>query len=149
MSTTEWLVMGIAGPLLITLGWVQTIRVWRSGADVSAGINWVTGGASVVGYHAFLLPATACFTLTGVGILLTATTSSGVLYTIGMWAMALGLLFLALSFWMWLFARPQFLVPPHLRGRPGWIGALRQQRRREREQDRLLREQLGQPRARN
>lgn len=30
---------------------------------------------------------------------------------------------LLLACWLWLFAWPRFLVPPHLRGQPGWVTA--------------------------
>lgn len=36
---------------------------------------------------------------------------------------ALGGLALLLACWLWLFAWPRFLVPPHLRGQPGWVTA--------------------------
>jgi hypothetical protein len=144
VSTAEGIVLGVGLPLLVILGWVQSVRVWRSGADVSVGMSWFSGRASVAGYHGFLLPATISFTLAGLGILMTATTSSGVVYTIGMWALGLSLPFLGLSFWVWLFAWPRFLMPPHLRGSPGWIGALWREHRQTREEDRVLREQLRQ-----
>jgi hypothetical protein len=144
VSTGDWIVMAVGLPLLTAGVWVQTLRVWRSGADVSAGVSWFIGRASTAGYHGFLLPAVISMTLIWSGMVLTQITSSGLVHTLGEWALALSLVFMALGFWVWLFGRPRFLMPPHLRGSPGWLGALWQEHRQTREEDRVLREQLRQ-----
>jgi hypothetical protein len=121
-------------PLILTAGWVQTIRVWHRRADVSAGIMWATGPASAPGYHAFLLPAGLGLTLEWLGIVLLKVkagiaSTPGWLGTVALWLLGLGLIFMVLSFWVWLFMRPRLLVPPHLRGQPGWVAGVRRQRR--------------------
>ena len=137
MSTTDWVMTAGLLPLGLAIGWIQTFRVWRRGADVSAGISWATGEASIAGYHAFLLPATLAFTLFGLGIVLdeaVGTDRSPTIDTLVDWLLGLGLLALLLAFWLWLFAWPRFLVPPHLRGQPGWVAASWRMRRADRAQ---------------
>lgn len=128
MSTTDWLMLGFLGPALLFGAWVQIYRLWRRQADISTGITWATGEASAVGAQAFALPGVSGLTLTwlGIGIALVPDGDLGVA-SVGSpaaWLMGAGFLLLLLGFWMWLFAWPRFLVPPHLRGRPGWVKAV-------------------------
>jgi hypothetical protein len=124
----------VLGPLILVAVWVQTFRVWRRGADVSAGIAWATGPASIPGYHASLLPSALLITVEWLGIILLELESGvasmpGWVGAVASWLMGVGLIFLVLAFWVWLFMRPRLLVPPHLRGQPGWVAGLRRQRR--------------------
>jgi hypothetical protein len=47
----------------------RTFRAWRHQRDVSAGVSWATGRASVAGMHAFFMPASIAFTLAWIGII--------------------------------------------------------------------------------
>jgi hypothetical protein len=140
VSTGDWIAFAGVLPLMLAVGWVQTFRVWRRQADVSSGVSWFTGKASIAGYHSFLLPAAVAFTLVWLVIILDQLAGSvGVISEATAWLAGLGLLFMILAFWMWLFAWPRFLVPPHLRGQPGWASSSWRQwrtNRRERKQAR-------------
>ena len=128
MSIGDWIAFGVVGPLILVGGWIQTYRVWRHHADVSAGVTWVTGEASTAGLHSFALPGMTGMTLTLLGAIFDLAPDGDVdpasMASFTAWFMGIGLLLILLGFWMWLFAWPRFLVPPHLRGRPGWVGAL-------------------------
>ena len=138
MSTGDWIAFGVVGPLILVGGWIQTYRVWRSKADVSAGVTWFTGEAGSVGLHAFALPGMTGMSLAWLGVVLDLVpdqnTDPASASSPASWLMGVGFLLILLGFWMWLFAWPRFLVPPHLRGQPGWVGALSRQRRNDREQ---------------
>lgn len=126
MSTEDWIMSVGLGPLILIGGWIQTYRVWRRQADVSAGISWATGAPSAPGYHAFLLPAATALTLLWFGTVLDeigGPDAPGALEATIDWAMGLGCLVIFFAFWMWAFMRPRFLVPPHLRGQRGWIAS--------------------------
>lgn len=125
MSTGDWIAIGVM-PLGLAVGWIQSFRVWRRQADVSAGVTWFTGEPSSVGLHAFLLPGTLGLTLICLGLvadLLDGGLSPAAVGQVSSWTIGVGFLLLLLGFWMWLFAWPRVLVPPHLRGRPGWVMA--------------------------
>lgn len=126
MSVGDWVALGIVAPLILVGGWVQTARVWLRQADVSAGVTWFTGRESAVGMHAFALPGMTGMSLVYLGVvggLIAGNAQSPSTLLLVEWIAGIGVLMLALGFWMWLFAWPRFLVPPHLRGKPGWAGA--------------------------
>lgn len=108
----------IGGAFVLLAGGYGTYQVWRTDVDVSR----ETGSA---GYQASLLP-------NGVGValallaILTAqvwdpdTMPGGAipLTLFVMWFVAW-----VIAAWLFLFMRPRILVPPRLRGQPGWIAA--------------------------
>jgi hypothetical protein len=144
VSPGDWIAFAFLAPLMLAVGWVQTFRVWRRKADVSAGVSSFTGKSSVAGYDSFLLPAAVAFTLVWLAIVLDeAAGSVGVVSATTSWLAGLGLLFLIVSFWMWLFAWPRFLVPPHLRGEPGWVVGLSREWRTHRRERRDARVYAG------
>lgn len=141
MSTTDWLMLTALVPMLLIGGWVQTYRLWRHRVDISGGITWATGDASAVGAQAFALPGILGLTLTWLGVALDLPADGEMdaasIDSLATWLMGIGFLLLMFGFWMWLFAWPRFMVPPHLRGQSGWITASwrewragRQQRKR-------------------
>jgi hypothetical protein len=146
VSSEDWIIgVGLAPPLLLGI-WIQTYRVWRHRADVSAGISWATGSESVAGYHAFLLPAVTAMTMTWSGVMLFEVAdpaAGGVLDTALKCLLGAGIFLMFFSYWMWAFMRPRFLVPRHLRGQRGWVAATLHAWRNDRASRRERRQQVG------
>lgn len=107
-------------PLMLLVGWVNSYRVWVRRADVGAGAEWLTGEAGDGGYHAFILPATLSFTAAWLGIIaMEVRDASDVppswLDTFVNFSFLTSMALLAAAFWLWFFAWPRSLVPPHMR----------------------------------
>ena len=107
-------------PLMLLVGWVNSYRVWVRRADVGAGAEWLTGEAGHGGYHAFILPATLSFTAAWLGIIaMEVRDASDVppswLDTFVNFSFLTSMALLAAAFWLWFFAWPRSLVPPHMR----------------------------------
>ena len=128
-SFTDWLVMLVGVPAVILVGCWASWKVWRRNDDVSAGVTWATGDASRAGYHAFILPSTLSFACVALALVIDEmrirlSEPLAWLHTVAVVGFVLGVFLMLLSFWMWAFMWPRFLVPPHLRGERGWIPAV-------------------------
>lgn len=134
MTTTDWVMIAGIGPAGIVGAWFTVFRIWRRHEDVSSGVTWATGEASAKGLNAFMLPGTIMVTilwLFAVVYVPGASQDRGPAWlggvATGLASLAVG--FTLLAFWVWLFMRPKFLIPPHLRSQPGWLTAVWQARR--------------------
>lgn len=133
MSIKDAVILAVGYPILVIPLWIVVLRIWRQGVDIydtAVPVRVFTPDTARHGYHAFLLPAALSITLSGpVTAAYAWWKSSG--ESPAWWGdvfawlflVCLGLLFL--GFWLWAFMRPKILVPPHLRGKPGWVAALR------------------------
>jgi hypothetical protein len=115
-----------------------------------SGMSWAVSEVGMPGYKAFLGPASACFTAFWLGLILTkihdsVSSAPDWVGVVGDWLLAAGIFLIFLSFWLWLFMRPRFLVPPHLRGQPGWVAGSWQQRRERRRRGRALKKKRPGP----
>lgn len=133
MSTGDWMVLLLGVPPILLTGAWSSFRVWRQHEDVSQGARWAVGDHGAPGYLSFLLPGTVAITLMWLALLSSELwdpdSQPGGAIPVSLFAASM--LSLAIGFWTWLFMWPRVLVPPSLRGQPGWIaGAWRARRAR-------------------
>ena len=115
--------MAFGLPLMLLVGWVTTYHVWVRQADVGASAQWLTGEAGHAGYHAFILPATLSFTAAWLGIIAMEVRDASEappswLDTFVNFSFLTSTALIAAAFWLWFFAWPRALVPPHMRRSP-------------------------------
>jgi len=138
VSFGDW--VALVGFTLITiLGWVQIVRVWRRQLDIGWFRGVRPGTPQSAGHHA-AMGAIAGFCMVGTvvawGLLLNgARGDSETVKWVLWWALVGGFAMWPLAGLLYVFLRPRFLVPPHLRRSQSlaaawWSG--RQQRRAER-----------------
>lgn len=125
MGIQEWLVLTLGLPLMIAAGIYNTYGAWRTKRDIRPAVSWAVGESGVSGMQAAQLPMTA-FAAFGFIALVTAQTWDP---DVAPWGaipvtfFALSMIAMVTGFWVWLFMRPKFLIPPHLRAHPGWVKA--------------------------
>lgn len=138
MSFSDWVAL-VGATLITVLGWVQIVRVWHHKLDIGWFRGVRPGTPESAGHHAAMGAIYGFCTVGTVvvwGLVLNgARSNSETVNWVLWWVLVAGFACWPLAGLLYVFLRPRFLVPPHMRRSQSLASAWcsgRQQRRADR-----------------